>query len=715
MKILSTLTLSTLCAVPVFADAIKPAEELIVTGELRDTEILSLANSVSLIDQEAIRTRETQQLEDLLNIAPNVNYSAGASRGRFIQIRGIGERSQFVAPINPSVGVIVDGIDMTGISAGVTAIDTQQVEIFRGPQGTLHGANALAGLINVVGNYSTDELSAAIGAGLGNYGRRDLSGYISTPFSESVGWRFAAKLSQSDGFIENDYLDRNDTNNIDELSLRNVFNLSLGEHISLDLVSYYIDTDNGYDAFSLDNNRQTLSDQPGTDAQLTFANTLHFGFDGWEIADLKTIISHADSEVDYGYDEDWSYREICAIDSDCAFWQYSTSDRYQRDNQNTALDLRLISKAGSEIDWVIGFYLRKQDVDLLRTYTNNDPDYDFYSPLDNPEVSLYDSQYSTNNKAIYAQVRLPLKDNLTLVTGLRGEQYDASFDDSNGARFRPDESLLGGKIALEYSLDSDTLLYALVSRGYKVGGFNPDDELEQSELSFDTETMLNYEVGTKGSWFDNSFQAQLALFYQDRNDVQVKQSRAYPVDGVFEFVDFIDNAAEGINYGLEAELAWQASDSLSVFANIGLLQAEYRNFINGSHVDRNSETGEGVNMSGRAQAHAPEYQFFTGAQWRLNSIVSLRFEVEGKDAFYFSNNHEERSQSYALVNLRSEYKLGNTLIALWVKNLNDETVETRGFYFSHDFGNDPRKFYAPEPYTQKGAPRTFGVSVQHQF
>ena len=127
-------------------------EEVIVTAELLESNALSLPNSVTVIDTAQIEQRNAQHLEDLIALAPNVNFTTGASRGRFIQVRGIGERSEFQTPIINSVGLIVDGIDLTGITTAASALDVQQVEVLRGPAGTLYGANALAGLINIVSN-----------------------------------------------------------------------------------------------------------------------------------------------------------------------------------------------------------------------------------------------------------------------------------------------------------------------------------------------------------------------------------------------------------------------------------------------------------------------------------------------------------------------------------------------------------------------------------
>ena len=89
--------------------------------------------------------RGAEHLEQLLNLAPNVNLSTGASRGRFVLIRGIGERSQFQEPLNPSIGFIIDGIDFSGLGTAGTLFDVAQVEVLRGPQGALYGRNAVGG------------------------------------------------------------------------------------------------------------------------------------------------------------------------------------------------------------------------------------------------------------------------------------------------------------------------------------------------------------------------------------------------------------------------------------------------------------------------------------------------------------------------------------------------------------------------------------------
>ena len=144
-------------------------EEIVVHGELRDNTLMSTPSSVSVISLIDWRAGTVNHLEELLSRAPNVNFSSGASRGRFIQIRGIGERGQFSEPLNPSVGLLLDGVDMSGIGTAATLFDIKQVEIFRGPQGTVYGANALAGLINITSNDPTENFYARLTLDAGKF------------------------------------------------------------------------------------------------------------------------------------------------------------------------------------------------------------------------------------------------------------------------------------------------------------------------------------------------------------------------------------------------------------------------------------------------------------------------------------------------------------------------------------------------------------------
>ncbi len=672
--------------------AAQTIEEVTVTSDFRPSQLQTIPASLTVMTEEVIQARAAQHIEDIINLAPNVNYASGSSRARYFQIRGIGERSQFAQPINPSVGFLIDEIDFSGIGTAATMFDVAQVEVLRGPQGTRYGANALAGLINVRTKAPTEAFDASVEATAADYDTYSLAAALSGPLvKDTLLGRIALQRYESDGFIDNTYLNRDDTNNRDEDTVRAKLRWLASEDVTVDITALYVDIDNGYDAFSLDNDRKTRSDEPGQDTQRTAALGVELD---WSVSDamrLEALASYAESDLEYNYDEDWTYvgftDDICQ--PDWSFCEYSSTDSYDRDRDNYTVELRLLSDEAGKIlngstDWVVGIYHTAKDEDLFRESTYN---------------GILNSEYETENIAVYGQLDIALSDKLTLITGLRFEQWEADYADSTGLVVDTDEDLWGGKIALDYQMNDQHLVYGSFSRGYKAGGVNTDGSLPDDERSFDTEFLWNLEGGIKSLWLDNTLSSRIAVFYAQREDQQVKGSFEIPRDPGpgSDFVDYIDNAGEGENYGVEAELDWQFSEQLQLFANVGILETEIDEYT----------TPDGEDKSGRDQAHAPNYQFAIGGEYALNQNWYIRGEVEGKDKFYFSDRHDEQSDTYELLNARIGYRADNWSVALWGRNLLDEDYQNRGF----GFANDPRDNYDSGGYYQLGEPRMVGATL----
>jgi outer membrane receptor protein involved in Fe transport len=683
-------------------------EEVIVTAGFRDSDLLRSSGSISIIDAEVIRDRTAQHLEQLLNVAPNVNLAAGASRARFVQIRGIGERSQFVDPVDPSVGIVVDDIDISGLGAAATVLDIDQLEVLRGPQGTRYGASALAGMLTLRSTDPGDQMEGYVDGLLGNYDTWRLGMAVGGPVTEQLGARIALQQYRSDGYIENDFLQRDDTNQRDELTGRLKLNWQPGDDWQFMLSSFYVDIDSGYDAFSLDNTRHTLSDQPGRDTQQTAAASLKGIWSGSDVLSTEWIASYTNAELEYGFDEDWTYASICD-GQPCAGYAYSSTDNYLRERDETRLELRALSgdagKLFGGITWVVGVYANWRDENLLRAF------YDYDLDIADAEFT---SDNTRSNVALYAELELPLTDRLSVAGGLRVERFDAKYSDSLAVTAEPGDTLWGGELSLNYQWTDATFLYGLVSRGYKVGGVNGEalgkavkNDFDPTvlaflneRLEFGTETLVNWELGWKGRYLADKLALRLAMFYMDRTDIQVK---GWYNEGPL-FVGYIDNAASGSNWGAELETQYTVAAGLSLFANLGWLQTQIDDFnvlVDDQLVDK----------SGRDQAHAPAYQFNLGADVLFGLGFYGRIEVEGRDSFYFSDSHDEQSDSYQLLHARLGYRYRQLDVALWGRNLTDEDYQTRGFYF----GNDPRKFYVSEAYYQYGEPRTFGVEARYHF
>lgn len=673
-------------------------EEVLVTAELRSTPRLDQPASTSVIDGELAVRRNAVHLENLLRLAPNVNIAGGTSRARFYQVRGIGERSQFVEPLNPSVGVLIDDIDFSGLGAAALLYDIDQVEVLRGPQGTLHGANALAGLINMRSAMPADRFAARINATAGDYGRRELGASATGPLgSDELLYRVAAFRHESDGFMRNAFLGRDDTNARDETLLRTRLRWLASDTQTLDLTLMHTDADNGYDAFSLDNTRVTLSDEPGRDRQRSNALGLRYTLEGASVT-TEVLASVADTDSEYSYDEDWSFVGIEPA------LEYSSFDRYQRERRSYSAQLRLRSRAplataAGDLSWTGGLYALSDDESLRRDYTYL--------------AAPFTSRFQADTVAAFGQLDLDVTERWTVSAGLRVARRAMDYRDSSDIRGEPDNELWGGKLALSYTDPRLGLFYTAVSRGYRAGGVNagilafPDDGSVGDQLAplrfFDTEQLYNVEVGHKRRFLDDRLESALTLFYMDRSDQQVRGSLVIPRDdGSTAFVDFTDNADAGYNLGLEWELRARASEQLDLYVNLGLLRARFDDYVNAG----------GRDLDGREQAHAPPYQFAAGLSWHPLPSLLLDLQYEGRDAFYFSDRHDAQSEAFGLVNLRLAWEARDWELSLWSRNLLDDDYFTRGF---GSFGNDPRKGYVVETYRQFGEPRQLGASVEYRF
>ena len=662
-------------------------EETLVTATLRPDH--ADQRSITVFNKAVIDARSAQHLEDLLSAAPNVNTASGASRGRFVQIRGIGERSQFVEPVNASVALILDGIDLTGLGGASTTWDIEQVEILRGPQGTLLGANALAGLINLSSTPSDSE-GMLFKGGIENNGGYRLGFAGGARLGDELSGRIAAEQYSTNGGINNAWLDRDDTNNRDEFTFRAGLAWQAGDH-RLDINWHHFDIDNGYDAFSLDNTRITLSDQPGTDILETNAARLRWQWSG--NVNLMGQVSAAQTDTDYGYDEDWAYVGIEPA------LEYSSYDRYLRDRDMTSLELRADAEQGSW-RWVTGIYLRREEESLRRQYTYLEADF----------KSLID----IDTAAAFGQVDLSVTDTVTAFLGGRWENREIDYRDSAQVATVEDDALWSGRVGVRWSPTTANQLYLSVSRGVRAGGPNSNllatlpslPEEGSNGLSefgiFGEESLVNTELGWRWENADRTATSALTLFWMARRDQQVKQSltRTRP-DGSTLFVDYTDNAASGDNRGLEWQGSWQASSSVRVTATFGYLRARFDDYV----------TAAGQDLSNQQQPQAPEWMGSLGALWQPTADWRLGLEWTAMDDYLFSDRHQTRSPSRQLLNGHVAWRWRNVQVSLWGRNILDEDYYVRGF---GSFGNDPRKGYVTEPYFQYGEPRTYGLTLEYR-
>ena len=668
-------------------------DPIVVSAEFREAKLSHTSKAVSVIGEEELYDKASQNFEEVIGKTPNVNFSSGASRAHHIQIRGIGERSQFATPINPSVGLNVDGIDFSQSALGITMFDVAQIEVLKGPQGTTFGSNGMAGVVNIESNKPTEDTEAHIEASYGNYNTKALGIAVGgTLIEDKLLGRISVYQNKSDGFTNNTHLNREDTNNIDELSTKAQLKWLVNDSHTIDLNLMHLNVDNGYDAFTFDNSRNSHADTPGKDTQETDALSLKSTYQVNPKMHLVTKVSHSKSDLEYSYDEDWSYNGEFAEN----LYPYSSFDQYLRERKQTDVDIRLVSDEEGKIfnhstAWTIGAYYRDQDESLKRNYTY----------LENP----YTSDYATKTKAIYGQFDHAVNDKITITTGLRLEKWEADFSDSDTVKINTDQTLKGGKIGLNYQKSEDTLIYTALSKGYKPGGVNADNSLSANAREYATEALWNVDAGINNSFLDKKIKSRLNFFYGERVNQQVKSSVVQVRDdGSTKYTDYLANAARSHYYGVEAELDYYLNDNLHLFSNVGLLKSKFD-----TYKDPNPSA---ISMSGRSPAQSPSYQYNIGGDYMIADAWTVKANVEGKGSYYFSNRHNEKADAYKLFNSSLEYANDNFTATLWARNLADADYQVRGF---GSFGNNPSNGYATELYTQQGMPRTFGATLAYDF
>lgn len=671
-------------------------EEIIVTADYRERAASELPAVISILDRQTINEAAVQHFEELIQLVPNLNWSGDGHRARYFQIRGVGELAQYQGAPNPSVGFLVDDIDFSGIGTIATLFDIDHIEVLRGPQSTRYGANALAGLIYMQSTDPGDSFEGKIQLTAGDDDAFGGGIAVGGPIGgKGAGYRLSAHHYQSNGFRSNPYLGKNDTNGRDETSLRGRFVWSAGDNWSFKLTGMFSDMDDGYDAFAIDNTLTVLSNNPGKDAQRSIGASFNIDWDGSSRFRITSVSSIAKSDIDFSFDADWGNDDAWAP----VLYDFVSLNDRARMTLNR--EIRIISKEagrifGGSTDWLAGLYINRLEEDLSTINQGEyfDPGFNFADSLN----ERLDSEFEAISAAVFGQLEFDVSEAGRLSIGARFERREVDYFDSSGLSLAPSENMVGGEVVYTHKISNGVTGFATVSRGYKGGGFNLGF-VPPGRREFGAESMWNFETGLRASLADDHLLVSGSLFYNIRQDQQVETSFQLNPNDPASFVFFTDNAAKGRTVGLEADVRWQATDALELFANVGLLNAEFDEFVTPQ-----------VDLSGRDQAHAPNYTYALGGVYRHESGWFTRIDISGKDGFFFDVSHDQVSEPYSVTNARLGYETDDWIVQLWLRNAFDERFAVRGFFF----GNEPPLF-PPTLYIRQGDPRQFGVTFERSF
>lgn len=703
-NITRTCVLSTALATGLFAqdtnEAVYELDPVVVTGDLWESELQKTTASVSVLDEAALDRNGVQHFEDVINSIPNLTWTGGTSRPRYLQIRGIGENSQFEGETpDSSVRFLMDDFDLTGVGTVGNLFDVQQVEVLRGPQAGAFGANAAGGVVKLVSNAPTPFWTGQAEAGIGNDSLLTAGVAFGGPLLESdpdqLTFRFSINSLNQDGFRKNQFLNKDDTNERDELTSRLKVRWEPNQLWSFETGFLYAEANNGYDEFTLNNARtDTYSDEPGRDEQETRGASFKAKYLGLDQVELTYTGQLTDTDSRYSYDSDWGagYLDPTIIGTELESGYFGFLE-VLREREVNSHELRLDSKDRQDafgwIDrWTLGLYHHQLD-------EFSDVDY-----RDEFGLGVATSDYQTKSTALFGQASHDFTAHTRLILGLRYEHHKVDFasnvtQDYFGSltpgltQSNQRDDLWGGKLTLEHDINNHHTLFASFTRGYKAGGANSGAfSLPGDPLTYHAETLYNYEIGLRSNWFEGRLDSQITLFYLDRDDTQLRDSAGS--GGFFRY--FTSNASGAQHYGLEAESTWYLDQNWSVRTSLGLLDTK-------------------LDDSSRNLSNAPSYNYSAGLDYHSNQGIFGSIEVAGSDDYFESNSHNQKRSAYTLVNASIGYRFDNWTITLWSKNVFDKKYEERVFLFDNfdPDGLGTQRYEAP------AAPRTFGVTANYRW
>jgi outer membrane receptor protein involved in Fe transport len=564
-----------------------------------------------------------------------------------------------------------------------------------------YGANALAGLIVLRSADPQSQFNVSTQASVADYGSTSFGAVATGPVdSLNSAWRLGVQRYRSDGFRTDSYLHRDDTNGRDELTARGKWRWRPGGATTVDFTWLHVDLDNGYDAWSIDNSRRSLADRPGKDSQQADGGAIRLETRAGSLGTLTAIATLSDSDGVNSFDGDWGNPDSWAPYTYDYFYEAKASRRAR------SFEVRLASDAAKDagsIAWLIGAYTLDLD-ERIREISVGDYVDPFTPEYSDSSDDHLNSRYDARNVAVFGQLDGLFSERWGWSFGLRGEQRSADYHDDgvqDGAPRMTDtddtERMWGGQATLHFDPQDNTRLFATLSRGYKAGGFNLGRAAAIKER-FAPEYLWSLDIGAKGEWFQRRLYADVTAFYMKREDMQVATGvQLDPVGNPNSYLFITDNASGGRNSGLETSVKWRATSQLELGGSLGLLHTRYSGY-----------RPEGVDLSHRDQAHAPEYQFSLNATWRSPLGWMARVDFAAVDDFYFDvPPNDERAAAYSLTNLKAGYEAKHWSVYAWVRNAFDENYVVRGFYF----GNEPPDF--PDTrYTQLGEPRQYGVNFR---
>jgi len=712
-------------------------EEIVVTATRRSAALIDTPASISAIGSDALKPGGVQDISDLAQEVPNMSVGNQFGVNRTF-IRGIGLTSIDLGA-DGAVAFLQNGAQFPLPAEQLSGFyDLDRVEVLRGPQGTLYGRSATAGVVDMITKKPTDNLEGYANVTFGNYADKLFEGAIGGPITDIISARIAANIEKRNGFGRNLFTGTQ-IDDRDAQAVRASIRIKPADKLVIDLIADYShENDNDY-AFHYFG--PTTTTNAGLPAVALFGGSTIFNCCGTSNPDLRNIWSSVDPTnkrhglggtaiVDWSPD-DWDFKSITAYRNYNRFnaddLAVSNAEIYGRNNydetsQSWSQDFT-VSKSALGIEWLAGLnyfherrfgsvYVPTKGLGVTLTGGNCAPRVAGAPVACNSQDSgeyLQEGAVVSNAWGVFLQGIKVFDEHWSLTLGGRFSHEEragtgAFIFSALGADVNTDQSAdwnaFTPKLLLEYRVNPDALLYASVNRGFKSGVIN----IGSQNPVINPEYVWAYETGLKLKALDNRLEFTTAAFFYDYKNLQVGFVNQ---QSVVETV----NAASAHNYGLETELVAKLIPHLRINLAATYLSAKYTSFTN-SYYGANFAP---VNLSGNYLDNAPPYTARLGLTYDvpLGTAGQLLFKAEdayqGRVYFTEFNNGDATQPGYGMINASAGWESADKhwTATAWARNAADK------FAIANNIISAP--LYANVRVGTLMPPRTYGLTLGYQF
>lgn len=679
-------------------------DDVVVTAEKQEEDKQKIPATVSTLSSEQVQQYRLWNTRDLTAIVPNLYSNNSGDNRNVTSIRGITTTSY-----DPAVATYVDGVNQFTLDTYIPQLlDVERIEVLSGPQGTLYGRNAMAGVINIITKQPTNTSSGFGEVNVGGYGQmRYALGYRTPLIPNKLFFGISGVYERTDGFYTNEF-DNSDFDKRTTLTANYNLRYNVSPRWALSL-NMKTNTNRNNGAFPLAGSVDEAFQNPFTVNQNAITKLIDDNFNA------SLVASHSGDKINFfsqtAYQSNYRYYEA-PIDGDFSPYDIITIiNNYGRDWNNVKVltqEFKFSSPASltSPFKWTAGTYLFHQYAPNKQA-TRFGEDAGMYGVPDTNFSTINTTDAYSNGIAVYGQGTYTFFDHLDVTLGLRydyehkkqsvlGEyQHDPDpnpiFETQPDTTGRADFNAFSPKLAVAYRRGDHTY-YASYTRGFRAGGMTPlgSDPSQPPLYVYKPEYSSNYELGTKHYFLENKIMVNLSLFYIRVTDVQV------PTLVLPDAITITRNSGELTSKGIDLQFSTTPVKNLQFDYNFGVNDANYDKL-------NLSQDGSEADLKGNKQIFTPAFTSMAALQYGF-SVGPVKVTARGEWMMlgeqYFDLPNTIKQDAYSLFNVRAGAAYDRFELMFWGRNLGDEHY----IAYAYNFGA-----------THLGDPRNYGVTFRVNF